>query len=68
MIFVLNTTIGLITPPLGQVLFIAGPIAGVSLEQLSREILIFLAVEIAVLMIVSYVPFTTLWVPTLFGF
>jgi len=68
MIFVLNTTIGLITPPLGQVLFIAGPIAGVSLEQLSREILIFLAVEVAVLMLVSYVPFTTIWVPKLFGF
>jgi tripartite ATP-independent transporter DctM subunit len=68
MIFVLNTTIGLITPPLGEVLFIAGPIAKVSLEELSHEIVIFLLVEIVVLMLVTYVPFTTLWVPRLLGF
>jgi TRAP-type C4-dicarboxylate transport system permease large subunit len=68
LIFVLNTTIGLITPPLGEVLFVASPIAKVSLEELSVEIVPFLLVEIAVLLLVSYVPFTTLWVPRLFGF
>jgi tripartite ATP-independent transporter DctM subunit len=68
MIFVLNTTIGLITPPLGEVLFVAGPIAKVSLEEISREILSFLLVEVAVLLLVSYLPFTTLWVPKLVGF
>jgi tripartite ATP-independent transporter DctM subunit len=68
MIFVLNTTIGLITPPLGEVLFVAGPIAKVSLEEISREIVWFLLVEVAVLLLVSYVPFTTLWVPKLVGF
>jgi len=67
-LFVLNTTIGLITPPLGEVLFVACPIARLSLEELSREIMIFLAVEIVVLLIVSYIPFTTLWIPSLLGF
>ncbi|MFH1135477.1 MAG: TRAP transporter large permease [Pseudomonadota bacterium] len=67
-IFVLNTTIGLITPPLGEVLFVAGPIAKVSLEELSKEILIFLLVEVGVLILVTYVPLTTLWVPRLCGY
>jgi tripartite ATP-independent transporter DctM subunit len=68
LIFVLNTTIGLITPPLGEVLFIAGPIARVSLEELSREVFVFILVEVAVLMIVTYLPWTTLWVPRLLGY
>ena len=68
LIFVLNTTIGLITPPLGEVLFIAGPIARVSLEELSREVFVFILVEVAVLLVVTYIPWTTLWVPHLFGY
>ncbi|MEW6264942.1 MAG: TRAP transporter large permease [Thermodesulfobacteriota bacterium] len=67
-IFVLNTTIGLITPPLGEVLFVAGPIAGVSLEEMSRGVFVFILVEVAVLLAVSYIPATTLWVPRLLGF
>jgi tripartite ATP-independent transporter DctM subunit len=68
LIFCLNTTLGLITPPLGEVLFIACPIANIRLEDLSSEIFIFFLVEVAVLFIVTYLPFTTLWVPRLFGF
>jgi len=68
MIFVLNTTIGLITPPLGEVLFIAGPIARISLEELSREIFVFILVEVVVLLLVTYCPATTLWVPRLLGY
>jgi len=68
LIFVLNTTIGLITPPLGEVLFIAGPIARISLEELSREVFVFILVEVAVLLVVTYIPWTTLWVPHLFGY
>jgi tripartite ATP-independent transporter DctM subunit len=68
MIVCLNTTLGLITPPLGEVLFIACPIARVRLEALSREILVLFLVEVAVLLAVTYLPFTTLWIPRLFGF
>jgi tripartite ATP-independent transporter DctM subunit len=68
LIFVLNTTIGLITPPLGEVLFITGPIARISLEELSREVFVFILVEVAVLMMVTYLPWTTLWVPRLLGY
>lgn len=68
MIVVLNTTLGLITPPVGGVLFIACPIAKVKLEALSREILLFFLVEVGVLFLVTYIPATTLVVPRLFGF
>lgn len=68
MIVCINTTIGLITPPLGQVLFIASPIAGISLEELSKEIMGLFLVMVAALLIVTYIPVTTLWIPRLFGF
>lgn len=67
-IVIMNLVIGLITPPLGEVLFIVGPIAKVSLERLAREILPFLLVEIAVLLLVSYVPAISLWIPSLLGY
>ena len=68
MIVCMNTTIGLITPPLGQVLFIASPIAGIRLEDLSREILGLFLVQVVVLFAVTYIPLTTLWIPRMFGF
>ncbi|MFC2170048.1 TRAP transporter large permease [Acidobacteriota bacterium] len=68
MIVCLNTTLGLITPPLGEVLFIACPIAGVRLEDLSKEIFGFFLIEVAILFLVTYVPFITLGIPNIFGF
>lgn len=68
MVVCLNCAIGLITPPLGQVLFIGCSIADISLEKLSKEILVFLFIELGVLFLVTYIPFTTLFVPKLFGF
>jgi TRAP-type C4-dicarboxylate transport system permease large subunit len=58
----------MITPPLGESLFIVGPIAGVSLEELSKEIFVFILVEVAVLLLMSYLPFLTLFVPRLLGY
>lgn len=68
MIVVLNTTIGLITPPLGCVLFIAGPLAKISIEDLSKEIFVLFLILAAALILITYSPFTTLWVPRMFGF
>jgi tripartite ATP-independent transporter DctM subunit len=67
-IVLINLTIGLVTPPLGQNLFIVAPIAGVTFEEVTKEILIFLAVEIGVLLLVSYVPIVSLWIPRLLGY
>jgi len=67
-IVVMNLVIGLITPPLGLVLFVVGPIAKVSFEQVTKEVLPFLLVEIGVLLMVTYIPFISLWIPRLLGY
>jgi TRAP-type C4-dicarboxylate transport system permease large subunit len=67
-IVIMNLVIGLITPPLGQVLFVVCPIADVSFEEVAKEVLIFIGVEIGILMLVSYVPAVSTVVPKLFGY
>jgi tripartite ATP-independent transporter DctM subunit len=68
MIVVMNLVIGLITPPFGQILFVVSPIARVSLEEVTKEVLPFLLMEIAVLFLVSYVPFFATYIPGLLGY
>ncbi|MCB8839965.1 TRAP transporter large permease [Aurantimonas sp. VKM B-3413] len=66
MIAVINLMLGLTTPPVGICLFVAGNIGKVSLSQVSREILPFLLCNILVLMLVSFIPALSLWLPSLF--
>ncbi|WP_116134235.1 TRAP transporter large permease [Tropicimonas sp. IMCC34043] len=63
-----NLTIGLATPPFGLVLFAACGISTVTLGGLSRAIVPFVIAEIVVLLLVTYVPFFTMYFPRLFGF
>jgi tripartite ATP-independent transporter DctM subunit len=67
-IVIMNLVIGLITPPLGQVLFVVCPIAKVSFEDVAKEVFVFILVEIGVLLLVSYVPFISTFMPRLFGY
>jgi tripartite ATP-independent transporter DctM subunit len=68
LVFVLNLSIGLITPPVGVCLFVCCSIGGVTLERLSKTILPFLLVEIVVLFLVSFVPELILLVPKIAGY
>jgi len=67
-IFVMNLIIGLITPPLGEVLFVAAPLAGISFEKVTKAVLPFMIIEIGVLLLVSYIPSISLWAPKILGF
>jgi len=67
-IFVVNMVIGLITPPLGQVLFVAVPISKISFERVTMGTMPFLLVEIVILLVITYVPELSLFLPRLFGF
>lgn len=67
-VFVVNMVIGLITPPLGQVLFVACPLAKISFERVTIGTLPFLIVEIIVLLMITYIPLLTLYLPKLLGF
>lgn len=64
---VLNLVIGLTTPPVGVCLFVAAGISKITLLQASKAILPFLAVSLVVLMLVSYIPAISLFLPSLFG-
>lgn len=63
-----NLTVGLITPPMGLVLFVASSISGEKVETISRAILPFLLVEIAVIFLITYVPAISMTIPRLAGF
>ena len=60
---VLNLVIGLTTPPVGVCLFVASAIAKVSIGKLTWALLPFIGISIIVLLLVSYVPQVTLWLP-----
>ncbi|MEZ5045057.1 MAG: TRAP transporter large permease [Saprospiraceae bacterium] len=67
-IMVLNLCIGLCTPPVGSVLFIGVGVAKTTIQKVIKPLLpLFLAMLVA-LMIVSYVPWLSLWLPRMFGF
>jgi len=65
---IFNLMIGLITPPLGLCLFVAEGIAQVGMARLTAAILPFFAVEVLVLLILTFVPETVIWLPRVMGY
>lgn len=65
-IMVLNLTIGLITPPVGTILYLGCRVGGTTLEKLVRGIMPFLVTEIIALLIFTFVPQIILWPLELF--
>ena len=65
MIMILNLGIGLITPPVGPTLFVGCAIGKVTIEQVSRELWPFYGVMCLALLLVTYVPALSLWLPGL---
>jgi C4-dicarboxylate transporter DctM subunit len=65
-VVVTNLAIGMLTPPMGICLFVSCSIAGISLERISRAVAPFLLVMIADLLIITFVPFFTTYIPKLF--
>ena len=67
-ILVLNLSVGLCTPPVGSVLFIGCSVANVKIEQVIKPLLPMFLAMIVVLMLVTYLPELSLWLPGVFGF
>ncbi len=65
-IAVLNLMIGLTTPPVGVCLFVSSTIGKISISRIARANMPFLIVSIVVLLLVSYIPAISLWLPGLF--
>jgi tripartite ATP-independent transporter DctM subunit len=64
-IMILNLGIGLLTPPVGPTLAVGCAIGKVSMEAVSRSIMIFYVPMLIVLILVTYIPALTLWLPSL---
>ena len=64
---ILNCGIGLITPPVGGVLFIGSGLTGKPIEQLAKHTFPVLVVMFVVLMMVTYMPALSLWLPGVLG-
>lgn len=67
-IMCVNLTVGLATPPMGLVLFVAAAVSKEKVTTIARAILPFLAVEIAVIFLITFVPAISLTIPRLTGF
>ncbi|WP_375594355.1 TRAP transporter large permease [Algihabitans albus] len=68
MVLILNLTIGMVTPPVGPVLFVICTVGKIRIEVLTRAILPFLAVQITVLLAITLIPDLSLTIPRLFGY
>jgi tripartite ATP-independent transporter DctM subunit len=67
LVMCVNLTVGLATPPMGLVLFVTSSVSGERLESIVKAILPFLAVEVLVIFLITFIPALTLTVPRLLG-
>jgi tripartite ATP-independent transporter DctM subunit len=65
MIMMINLGMGLITPPVGSVLFVGSAVAKIPIERVAKALLPFYVALLTVLMIVTFVPAVSLWLPHL---
>jgi tripartite ATP-independent transporter DctM subunit len=63
-----NVTVGLATPPMGLVLFVAASVSRERVETIARQMLPFLAVEVTVIFLITYFPALSMTLPRLLGF
>ncbi|WP_298551489.1 TRAP transporter large permease [uncultured Algibacter sp.] len=66
-VLVLNLCIGLCTPPVGTILFVGSGIANVSVSQVVKPLLPFLLIMVIVLLLITYIPGISMYLPRLFG-
>ncbi|PSJ58401.1 TRAP transporter large permease [Kumtagia ephedrae] len=67
LIITLNLMIGLLTPPVGMILFVLSRISKLSVERTTMAILPWLTPLFIALMIITFIPAVTLWLPTQLG-
>jgi len=65
LVIVINTSIGMITPPMAVNLYVAAQVSGASVEAVSKRILPYLGAMIVVLMVFTYIPDILMFLPNL---
>jgi len=66
-VMVLNLCIGLCTPPVGSVLFVGCGVAGISIQKVIKPLMPLFIAMLVVLILVTYIPSLSLWLPSVFG-
>ncbi len=66
-ILVFNLALGTVTPPVGTVLFVSSNVSGVPVEKIMKEMIPFFLAVLVVMLIVTFVPAVSMWLPTVFG-
>jgi tripartite ATP-independent transporter DctM subunit len=67
MVVIYNLTLGMITPPVGGLLFVTSAVTRVPLPQLARELNPFMLAHLAVLLLITLVPAFSTWLPAMSG-
>jgi len=65
---IFNLCIGTITPPVGTTLFVGVKVGGVKIETVFRQLLLYFGAIFVVLLLITYVPTLSLWLPSLMGY
>ena len=65
---IMNLGLGLLTPPVGQVLFVGCSVGETSMERLTKALLPQMAFMVLALILITYIPAITMWLPRLFGY
>ncbi|MFB6249436.1 MAG: TRAP transporter large permease [Salinibacter sp.] len=68
MILVLNLCVGICTPPVGTVLFVGAAVGDTTISRMIRPMLPLYGAMVAALLLVTFFPSISLWLPALFGF
>ena len=67
MIMMVNLGIGLITPPVGAVLFVGSAVAKLRIGEVTKAMMPFFVALFTVLLMVTYLPWLSLWLPRTMG-
>ena len=65
---IFNLCIGTITPPVGTTLIVGVMVGGVNIETVISQLLVYFAAIFVVLLLVTYIPQLSLWLPSLMGY
>ncbi len=67
-VMVMNLSIGLCTPPVGSILFVGCSVAELPIMKVVKPLIPFFIAMIITLLVVTYIPDLSLWIPRLFGY
>jgi tripartite ATP-independent transporter DctM subunit len=67
-VVILNLTLGMITPPVGALLFITSVVSGVPMGKMTRELVPMFGAQLVVLLLLTLIPGLSTWLPGAFGY